>query len=175
MIYWSNKEPQIIRRLLPFSPRPKDRYSYRANIFYLTLCNVTEKKNKYTALQRATWLAAPPHPHQQPLHRHHCQAAGAESEHSTLPQRIHFAALPFPFHSASCLQHPRENRSDLPSSLSLTLPCWLPRAKGILSCLISASLPHAEMGLLGSRVCSQHELGCTGGVARLANGRPHRF
>lgn len=62
MIYWSNKEPQIIRRLLPFSPRPKDRYSHRANIFYLALCNVTEKKNKCTALQRATWLAAPPSP-----------------------------------------------------------------------------------------------------------------
>lgn len=113
MIYWSNKEPQIIRRLLPFSPRPKDQYSYRANIFYLALCNVTEKKNKYTAPWRATWLAAP-HPHQQPLHRHHCQAAGAEIQRSTLHQRIHSAAL--------LIQHPRENRSDLPSSHSLAIP-----------------------------------------------------
>lgn len=62
MIYWSNKEPQIIRRLLPFSPCPKDQYSYCTNIFYLTLCNVTEKKNKYTAPRRATWLADIPVP-----------------------------------------------------------------------------------------------------------------
>lgn len=113
----------------------------------------------------------PPHPLQQPLHRHHCQAAGAETERSTLRQRIHFA--PLPIHSASCLQHPRENMSDLPSSHSLAIPFRLTAARGILSCLIPASLPHEGMGLLGSSVCSQHELGCTGGVAWLANRRPH--
>lgn len=171
MIYWSNKEPQIIRRLLPFSPRPKDRYSYRANIFYLALCNVTEKKNKNTAPWRATWLAALPSP---PAASAQASLPGWGTDRALpAPSEHPLCCSSLPSHTASCLRHPRENRSGLPSSHSLAIPFWLPRARGILSCLIPASLPHAEMGILGSRVCSQHELGCTGGVARLANGRPH--
>lgn len=49
MIYWSNKEPQITRCLLLFPLCPKDQYSYCTNISYFTLCDVTEKKNKYTS------------------------------------------------------------------------------------------------------------------------------
>lgn len=166
MIYWSNKEPQIICRLLLFPPCPKDQYSYCTNIFYLALCNVTEKKNKYTAPWRATQSAAP--------------LSAPASWQTAAPDTAAQAALPhsrgrnrslhtrpweticcswLPIQSAPCLQHPRENRSDLPSPQRLSVLFRLPAARGIQSCLATQPclLPCAGMGLSQLRVCSPRE------------------